>query len=79
MKLIPYFDEITLNPIPREENNLEDALATLSSMFKVRWANHAPSICIMRLDEPVFCYKIEEEAVDEKPWFYDIKRYLEMK
>src|ERR1043165_5766161 len=32
----------------------------------------------MRLDEPAFCFEVEGEA-DEKPWFYDIKRYLEAK
>src|SRR4051812_26360343 len=37
MRLIPYFDEITLEHISREENNLADALATLASMFKVKW------------------------------------------
>src|ERR1051325_8146637 len=78
LKLIPYFDEITFSHIPREENSLADALATLSSMSKVKWANEAPSITIMRLDEPAFYYEMEEE-VDEKPWFYDIKRYLETK
>ncbi|XP_050918793.1 uncharacterized protein LOC127136253 [Lathyrus oleraceus] len=77
LKLIPYFDQITFEHIPREENHLADALATLSSKFKVKWENEAPSIRIMRLDEPAFCYATEEEAQDEKPWFYDIKRYLE--
>ena len=77
MKLISYFDEINFNHIPREENNLADALATLSSMFKVRWANEAPYITILRLDKPTLCYEIEEEAGDDKSWFYDIKRYLE--
>ena len=45
-------------------------------MFKVKWANEAPSISITRLDEPVFCYT-NDEVRDEKPWYYDIKRYLE--
>lgn len=36
MKLIPYFDEIIFHHIPREENQLADALATLTSMFKVK-------------------------------------------
>ena len=79
MKMTPYFEEITFNHIPREENNLADALATLSSMFKVRWENEAPSITILRLDESAFYYEIEEDAADEKLWFYDIKRYLETK
>lgn len=36
MELIPYFDEITFNHIPREENQLANSLATLASMFKVK-------------------------------------------
>ena len=36
LTLIPYFEEITFEHIPREENQLADALATMSSMFKVR-------------------------------------------
>ena len=78
MNLVPYFEEITFEHIPREENNLADALATLSSMFKVKWANEAPSIRIMRLDEPAFCYEADVE-LDGNPWFHDIKRYLETK
>ncbi|XP_050889304.1 uncharacterized protein LOC127094523 [Lathyrus oleraceus] len=76
MKLIPYFKEITFNHILREENHLADALATLASMFKVKWANETPSISIMRLDELAFCYN-NDEVRDDKPWFFDIKRYSE--
>lgn len=76
MKLIPYFEEITFDHIPREENHLAATLAALASMFKVKWAKLAPSISIMRLDEPAFCYT-NDEARHDKPWFYDIKRYLE--
>ncbi|XP_050898384.1 uncharacterized protein LOC127105253 [Lathyrus oleraceus] len=61
LKLIPYFKEIKFDHIPREENHLEDAPATLASMLKVKWVNGAPSISIMRLDEPSFCY------ADDKP------------
>ncbi|XP_050889502.1 uncharacterized protein LOC127094754 [Lathyrus oleraceus] len=42
MKLIPYFEEIMFDHIPREENHLADALATLASMFKVKWENEPP-------------------------------------
>lgn len=35
VKLIPYFDKITFHYIPSEENQLDDALASLPSMFKV--------------------------------------------
>ncbi|GAU51864.1 hypothetical protein TSUD_416480, partial [Trifolium subterraneum] len=76
VKLTEYFDEITFHHIPREENQVADALATLSSMYKVRFWNEAPIITVERKDEPVVCTVAEEEH-DDKPWFYDIKRYLE--
>ncbi|XP_050896214.1 uncharacterized protein LOC127102943 [Lathyrus oleraceus] len=75
-KMIAYFDEITFHYIPREENQLADTLATLSFMFKVKWNNEAPSIRIQCLDEPIYCVKVEAE-MDNKPWFYDIKRFLQ--
>ncbi|XP_050919546.1 uncharacterized protein LOC127137104 [Lathyrus oleraceus] len=43
LKLILYFEEITFDHIMREENHLADALATMASMFKVKWVNEAPS------------------------------------
>lgn len=76
VKLIPYFDGITFHYIPRDGNQLDDALATLSSMFKVRWKNEPPNIRIDHLDEPTHCLGMEDES-DDKPWFYGIKRYLE--
>ncbi|XP_058733443.1 uncharacterized protein LOC131605061 [Vicia villosa] len=77
LTLIPYFKEITFEHIPRDENQLADALATMSFMFKVRWDNEAPMITIERLDEPAHCCEIITEEVDEKPWFHEVKRYLE--
>ncbi|XP_050877403.1 uncharacterized protein LOC127081165 [Lathyrus oleraceus] len=75
-KLISYFDEISFHHISREENQLADALATLASMFKVKWKNEAPSIQIDHLDKPAHCLAIEVDP-DDKPWFYDIKTFLE--
>ena len=46
-------------------------------MFKVKWPNEAPSIRIDRLEEPAYCVAVEEGESDKKPWFYDIRRYLE--
>src|SRR3954463_2119550 len=77
LSLIPYFEEITFEHIPREENQLADALATMSSMFKVRWDNEAPMITIYRQDEPSYCNEINTEGTEEKPWFHEVKRYLE--
>jgi hypothetical protein len=75
VKMIEYFDDITFHHIPRVENQVADALATLASMYQVRFHNEAPLIRIERRDEPAYCQLIEEE-IDGKPWFHDIKRYL---
>src|SRR4051812_26775752 len=77
LSLIPHFEEITFEHIPREENLLADALATMSSMFKVRWDNEAPIVIIERHDKPAYCYEIATDEIEEKPWFYEVKRYLE--
>ncbi|XP_050875555.1 uncharacterized protein LOC127079177 [Lathyrus oleraceus] len=70
VKLIPYLDEITFHYIPREENQLVDALATISSLFKVKWKNEAPVACIYHLGEPTYCLAMEAKS-DDKSWFYD--------
>ncbi|XP_050902704.1 uncharacterized protein LOC127115116 [Lathyrus oleraceus] len=75
-KRVPYFDEISFHHIPMEENQLADALATLASMFKVKWKNEVPAIHIDHLDEPAHCLAIEVDP-DDKPWFYDIKTFME--
>ena len=46
---------------------MADALATISSMFKVNWDNEAPRIIIEKLDEPTHCCDLETEEVTEKP------------
>ncbi|XP_058725566.1 uncharacterized protein LOC131596846 [Vicia villosa] len=72
LSLITYFEEITFEHIPREENQLADALATMSSMFKVRWDNEAPAVTIRRHDEPAHYYEIVTDEVEEKPWFHEV-------
>ena len=49
----------------------------MSSMFKIKWDNEAPQITIERMDEPTYCHEIDIEEVMDKPWFHEIKRYLE--
>ncbi|XP_050890291.1 uncharacterized protein LOC127095679 [Lathyrus oleraceus] len=75
-KLITYFNEIIFQYIPREENQLADALVILSSMFKVKWAKEAPPITIQHLDEPAYSVAVEAKE-DNKPWIYDIKQILQ--
>ncbi|XP_050877559.1 uncharacterized protein LOC127081335 [Lathyrus oleraceus] len=54
----------------------EDTLAILASMYKLIWPNHQPNIEIRRFDEPTHCLTTIEES-DDKPWFFEIKHYLE--
>ena len=75
LSLIPHFEEITFEHLPREENQLADTLETMSSMFKVRWDNEAPMITIERFDEPAHCYELDTYA--EKPWYHEVMGYLE--
>ena len=70
LMLLPHFEEITFEHFSRKENQLADALATMSSIFKVNWDNEAPQITIERLDEPAHCCDIETEEVADKPWFH---------
>ncbi|XP_050877307.1 uncharacterized protein LOC127081063 [Lathyrus oleraceus] len=44
LKLLPKFDKITFSHIPREKNQMEDALVILDSMYKLIWPNHQPNI-----------------------------------
>ncbi|MCI47545.1 hypothetical protein A2U01_0068787, partial [Trifolium medium] len=45
-------------------------------MYKVSWPNHVPLVEINRLEKPTYCLAIEDES-DEKPWYHDIKNYLQ--
>ena len=49
----------------------------MSSMFKVSWDNEAPQITIERMDGPAYFHEIDTEEVVDKPWFYEVTRYLE--
>ncbi|GAU51646.1 hypothetical protein TSUD_414680 [Trifolium subterraneum] len=75
-RLLTFFNKVELHHIPREENQMADALATLSSMFKVNQWNDMPRINIMRLERPAHVFATEE-VIDDKPWFYEIKRFLQ--
>lgn len=65
MKLIPYFKKITFHHIPREENQIDDTLANLSFMFKVKWINEEPSIIIEHMDEPTHFLVVKAETGDK--------------
>ena len=55
---------------------MTDALATLSSMFKVNHWNDMLKINIKRLERHNYVFATEA-VIDDKPWFHDIKRFLQ--
>ena len=70
-RLSNFFNQIEFHHISREENQIADALATLSSMIIVNQWNDVPTINVMRLDIPAHVFAAEE-VIDVKPWYHDI-------
>ncbi|XP_050915547.1 uncharacterized protein LOC127130613 [Lathyrus oleraceus] len=75
-RLSTFFSQIEFHHIPREENQIADALTTLSSMIVVNWWNDVPTINVMRLDRPAHVFA-SEEVIDGKPWYHDIKCFIQ--
>ena len=71
-KLIEFFDDISFHHIPREENQMADALATLASMFQLSPHRDLLYIEFRCRGKLAHCCIIEEEK-DGKPWYFDIK------
>src|SRR3954470_16305279 len=67
-RLLTFFNKVELHHIPRDQNRMADALATLSFMFKVSHWNDMPKVRSMFATEAV---------INDKPWFHDIKRFLQ--
>ncbi|XP_050877957.1 uncharacterized protein LOC127081785, partial [Lathyrus oleraceus] len=75
-RISTFFTEVDFHHIPREDNRMADALATLASMIVVKYWNEVPNIVVMRLDRPTHIFAIEE-VNDDKPWYFDIKNFLQ--
>ncbi|XP_017970398.1 PREDICTED: uncharacterized protein LOC108660657 [Theobroma cacao] len=74
-KLIENFDKIRFTHFLREENQMANALATLTTMFKVGTDVKIQPIMINLRECLAHCSSVEEE-VDRKPWYHDIVHYL---
>ena len=75
MEMIDKFKVINFEHLPREENQMVDALFTLAAMFQIDSNNEVQLIRISIKKEPTHCLHIEEE-VDGKPWYHDILQYV---
>ena len=81
-QLVPKFKYVTFTYTPRAHNHFADALATLASLIKLTKGDDVWPLRIETRDIPAYCVCVEEcmnvEAeVDNKPWYYDIKRFLQ--
>ncbi|KAG8482730.1 hypothetical protein CXB51_023942 [Gossypium anomalum] len=74
--LLEEFDDITFNYLPRDENQMADALATLASMIKANKEEEMRPIQMSIYEAPVSCCNLEEEEKDDNPWYRDILRYV---
>ena len=68
--------KIYFRHIPRIQNEFVDALATISSMIQHPDQSYIDPLEISLKEQPAHCVHVEE-VPDGKPWYYDIKRYLE--
>jgi ribonuclease HI len=57
-RLLTFFNKVDLHHIPRDENQMADALATLSSMYKVTHKNDLPTISIRCLERPAHVFTV---------------------
>ncbi|XP_028193254.1 uncharacterized protein LOC114378855 [Glycine soja] len=71
-KLNEFFDEVSFHHVPREENQIVDALATLASMSQLTPHGDLLYIEFRCRGKPAHCCLIEEEQ-DGKPWYFDIQ------
>ncbi|KAE8662571.1 No pollen germination related 2 [Hibiscus syriacus] len=71
LELVKEFEKVTFNYLPREENQMADALATLAAMFQATKKVDMMPIKMQVYEIPAHCYSVEEE-VDGKPWYHDI-------
>ncbi|RDY01054.1 hypothetical protein CR513_15660, partial [Mucuna pruriens] len=72
------FDKITFHYIPRDENQMVDALKNLSSMLLVN-KEQEMTIQVRHQAKMAHCQQLDQDDVeaDGKPWYHDIKGYLE--
>ncbi|KAG8472940.1 hypothetical protein CXB51_035042 [Gossypium anomalum] len=66
--LLEEFDDITFNYLPRDENQMADALATLASMIKANKEEEIRPIQMSVYEAPTSCCNLEEEENDDNPW-----------
>ncbi|KAK8683846.1 hypothetical protein V6N13_039892 [Hibiscus sabdariffa] len=68
LELAKEFEDITFAYLPRENNQIADALATLAVLFEAGSRAEMMPIQMQIFENPAHCCEIEEEA-DVNPWY----------
>ncbi|KAK8609165.1 hypothetical protein V6N13_025472 [Hibiscus sabdariffa] len=75
LELTKEFDDVTFAYLPRENNQIAYALATLATLFEAGNRAEMMSIRMQIFESPAHCCEIGEE-IDGNPWYYDILQYI---
>ncbi|XP_059312578.1 uncharacterized protein LOC132063861 [Lycium ferocissimum] len=75
-KLCGRFKSIDFKHTPRAQNEFADALAIIASMIQHLESTHIDPLEFTLKEEQAHCAHIEAKS-DGKPWYADIKTYLE--
>ncbi|XP_058217375.1 uncharacterized protein LOC131328448 [Rhododendron vialii] len=76
--LIPQFDSVIFTHTPRVSNKFADTLATLASMVEIPLGFTLWLLMIEQKVKPACeCTFTEEGEDDGKPWYEDVKKFLE--
>ncbi|RDY07606.1 hypothetical protein CR513_08263, partial [Mucuna pruriens] len=75
MALKEHFEEISFHYVPRDENQMVDALATLSAMLQANRGKEM-TIHVRQQTKMAHCQQVGEVEIDGQPWYHDIREYL---
>ena len=73
------FNQCKFIHLPREENQIAEALATLASIWENSAGPGARPLILAKSRSP--CYeevRVMPVQATERPWYYDLQRYLEI-
>ncbi|KAK9034176.1 hypothetical protein V6N11_050351 [Hibiscus sabdariffa] len=78
LELTREFEKVTFAYLPREDNRIADALATLAALFEAGSKVEMMPIRMQIFEKPTHCCEIEEET-DGNSWYHDILRYIKFR
>ncbi|RDY14324.1 Retrovirus-related Pol polyprotein, partial [Mucuna pruriens] len=75
MVLSEHFNEISFHYVPQDENQMADALVTLSAMLQANQGKEM-TIHVQQQTKMAHCQQVGKAEINGKPWYHDIREYL---